>query len=194
MFGVQSRMASEELPNLTPPMCVQTIPQQDKRAPHMAQQVAKERNHFGLANGCVRMKSHVPAQPAHLRRNGDCPDHRQMPMVSGPRPQHRCLAARCPGATNQGHEKNACFIKKNQRSASSRGFFLIRGQSATIHCRIPVSSRSRARGSGFWEVNPSDLMPCPIFPAPASRLPLDLRRDCVSTISGQESLTAGIRP
>jgi hypothetical protein len=35
---------------------------------------------------------------------------------------------------------------------------LIRDQSFTIHCLMPASSRSRARGSGFWTENPSDLM------------------------------------
>lgn len=158
MFGFQSRMASEELTNQTPPMCVQTIPQQDNGSPHMPQQVTQERNYFGLPNGSVRMKAQVPAQPSHLRRDGDCPDHRQMAVVSSPRLQHRCLAARCPGAMNQGHQKNAGFIKENQRGAPSRGFFLIRGQSCMIHCRMPASSRSRARGSGFWTENPSDLI------------------------------------
>lgn len=66
----------------------------------------------------------------------------------------RSLPSRCPGATHQRCQEQSALVEEDQVSVQPPRFFLMRGQSAFAQRRMACSSRSRARRSGFWGLQP----------------------------------------
>jgi hypothetical protein len=68
--------------------------------------------------------------------------------------QQRCVAARRPGAEHGGREHEARFVYEDEVGPQPKGVFFTRGQVFRFQRAIAGSSRSRARRSGFWQLQP----------------------------------------
>lgn len=64
------------------------------------------------------------------------------------------LTLRCPRAAHRWLQHEATFVYENDTPPLLTGFFLTRGQSSLRQRPIASSSRSRARRSGFWQLQP----------------------------------------
>jgi len=76
----------------------------------------------------------------------------------------RSLPTRCPGARPGGAGAQSAFVDKDEGSALFAGFFFIAGHSTRFQRPILASSRSMARRSGRWQLNPlspSNRQTCP---------------------------------
>jgi len=63
------------------------------------------------------------------------------------------FAARRERAPSRGHEHKAGLVEENEWAPLREDFFM-RGHSLRFQRLISVSSRSRARGDGFWQLQP----------------------------------------
>lgn len=78
--------------------------------------------------------------------------------------QKRRLAPRGPGSGPCGPGAQATFVDKHDQSALATRFFFIAGHSTRFHRWMATSSRSIARRSGRWQLNPkapSTRQTCP---------------------------------
>ena len=96
----------------------------------------------------------VKPQTAELRRDGEASDDRQA-IVPIPAVLNGRLAARRPSAPHDRLKHEARFVYEEDAAAGLAGSFFIRGQSFARHVWMVASFRSRARRSGFWQVQPN---------------------------------------
>jgi len=68
--------------------------------------------------------------------------------------EHWSLPARCPGANASRAGAQPAFIDENDGSSLLAGLFFKAGQSTRCQRRMAFSSRSTARRSGVWQLNP----------------------------------------
>ena len=124
----------------------------DDGSAQVPQEMAQKLADFGLTNG-VLVQPVVHAQAVVPRTNGHAGDDRhRVPPVAVT--EDRGLAARRPRPEHGGDQKAPRFIDEDEAGAQPGSFFLIRGQARCFHRAIASSSRSRARRSGFWWLQP----------------------------------------
>ena len=130
----------------------QTIPEHDHGTAEVAQQMREKRADLDLADVVV-----VPlvVEPEALtdradRETGDDRD----PITAIPVTHQRRLAARGPGAEHGGREHEAGFVYEDEVGPQPKGVFFTPAQVWRFHRAIADSSRSRARRSGFWQLQP----------------------------------------
>lgn len=70
--------------------------------------------------------------------------------------QHRRLSAWCPGAHPVGTGAQPRLVNEDDSALLPTRFFLMLGHSTRFQCVILDSSRSMARRSGRWQLNPSE--------------------------------------
>ena len=99
------------------------------------------------------MDAKIQSQPPPHRQHGERRNDRQT-VVAIPTVLNRRLTTRRPGAAHHRLEQKTAFVDQDDAPTPSAGFFLIRGQSFSRHFRTASSSRSRARRSGFWALQP----------------------------------------
>lgn len=68
--------------------------------------------------------------------------------------QDGCLSARSPGANPGGPGTQPAFVDKDESPPLLAGLFFKAGHSTRFHLRMAFSSRSSARRSGRWQLNP----------------------------------------
>lgn len=133
-----------------PAVKAEAIPDQEHRAAQVAEQMAQEGNDFEFAEVVV-VPLVVEAEAATARADRDPGDHRD-PVVALGMAQPRRLAARRPGARHGGREHEARFIYEDEVGPQPKRPLFTRGQRVRFQCAIAASSRSRARRSGFWQL------------------------------------------
>jgi len=75
-------------------------------------------------------------------------------IAAMPVAQQRRVAARRPGAEHGGREHETGFVYEDEVGPQPNGVCFTRGQAFRFQRAIAGSSRSRARRSGFWQVQP----------------------------------------
>ena len=70
--------------------------------------------------------------------------------------QHGRLTARRPGAHTMRASAQAGLVDKDDGALFAARFFLMAGHSTRFQCSILGSSRSMARRSGRWQLNPRE--------------------------------------
>jgi len=141
-----------QLVNRRQAMQAQAIPEHDHRTPEMAQQVRKERADLGLAD-VVMVPLVVEAEVLTNGADRETGNHRD-PIAAIPMAHEWRLAARRPGAQHGGREHETGLVYKDDVGPQPNGVFFTRGQALRFQRVIACSSRSRARRSGFWQLQP----------------------------------------
>jgi hypothetical protein len=137
------------------------IPTDDQGLPPLTAKLLHEVDDFVCVNvALVNLKRRTDVTPGGRER--DRADHAQ-PIVPVPGPLHGRFAARGPGAAIHGLKLKAGFIDKNNAGATSKGFFLTRGQSCRRHCSTASGSCSRATRRGFWGEKPRSCSTRPMW-------------------------------
>jgi hypothetical protein len=123
------------------------VPDDQQLAWDVAQKVGKKLNYLGTANGAweepeIKLP---PGYPGHGRE--------QLPIEVVL--QHWSLPARRPGAAAVGPFAQSAFVDEDDGLARPAGFFLSCGQRFFFQRLIACSSRSSARPTGRWQLQPN---------------------------------------
>jgi len=126
----------------------QAIPDQDHAvAAEVPFQVAQKPDEGPRRIG-AGTRLEIEAGPAPIPAEGQRPSHRE-PLPGAARvDQDRGLAARRPGAPDDGLLRDPAFVFEDEPGAPAPGVFFTAGQRDAIHCRRAGSSRSRAWRAG----------------------------------------------
>jgi len=133
-------------------MSLAVIQQNDQMAADLMQQMTEEGRHF-FALDIVRIELAVQRTMKALRTDGDAGDGRDA-VVPIPMMQDGCLSHGAPGLTDRRDQEEARFVDKDEMGCQPGGVFFTRGQTDRFHSAMAVSSRSTARRSGFWWLQP----------------------------------------
>lgn len=129
------------------------VQQHDEVAGDLAQEVAEEGRDFAALD-IVLIEVTVQRAMIALRADGDGRDGRDA-VVRIPVAQDRGPAHRAPRLPHRGDQEEARFVGEDEVGAQPRGVFFTRGQPERFHAAMAASSRSTARRSGFWWLQPS---------------------------------------
>ena len=105
---------------------------------------------------CVRCQVKIKSCPTSFGRYGKCCNSRHFLPAAGSLVQKRSFSSGSPTPAYQWSHQQPRFIQKNKRSFQAPRVFFTRGQSCLIQRWMASSSRSWARRSGFWGVQPID--------------------------------------
>jgi len=130
----------------------QAIPEHDHGTAEVAQQMREKRADLDLADVVV-VPLVVEAEALTEGADRETGDDRD-PITAIPVTHQRRVAARGPGAEHGGREHEAGFVYEDEVGPQPNGVFFTRGQAFRFQRAIAGSSRSRARRSGFWQVQP----------------------------------------
>ncbi len=128
------------------------VEQNDQMAWYLMQQVAKERGNFFPLN-IILVKLTVQSTMEPFRADGNTGNGRDSVMAI-PVKQERSLPHRRPSLSNRGDQEEARFVDKDEMGCQPCGVFFTRGQTDRFQASIAASSRSMARRSGFWWLQP----------------------------------------
>lgn len=134
------------------PVYPEPVPDHDHRSSKMTQEVAEEGDHLGLAN-VVMVPLIIETEPTALGADGDARDDRD-PVVTLPVSQKRRLTAGGPGASDRRCQLEARLVDEDEVGPQPMRVFFTWGQRVRFQRSIAASSRSRARRSGFWQLQP----------------------------------------
>lgn len=143
-------MSSEELLQEFPliVMSGRIIQEHDEWAAELPQQLAQKDTDFFLCDVVVEKKV-VETQTAPLGTQGNSRDYGNPIPTPLAITDNGSAALGRPGADHQGRQQKAALIGKNYMGAQPRGVFFTRGQSFFFQRWMALSSRSKARPSGF---------------------------------------------
>ena len=150
---VQTGRAGEKLLHGIATVNLAIIQQNDQMAVYLMQQMAEKRRYF-FALEIVLIELAVQRTMETLRTDGDARDSRDA-VVTIPMTQDRRLSHRAPRLTDRRDQEEARFVDKDEMGCQPCGVFFTRGQTDRFHSAMAVSSRSMARRSGFWWLQPS---------------------------------------
>ena len=102
----------------------------------------------------IGVQGEVEPDPAAPRREAQSGDGGDLVVGARALEEQGRLADRGPGAPHHGRHEEAALVEKDQAGPQRAGFFLMRGHSVRSQRRMAGSSRSRARRSGFWGLQP----------------------------------------
>ena len=120
--------------------------------PYLSQELAEERYHFFALN-IVLVELAVQCTMKTFRTDGNTRDRRDA-IVTIPMKHDRCLSNGTPGLADRRNQEEARFVDKDEMGCQPRGVFFTRGQTDRFHASMAASSRSVARRSGFWWLQP----------------------------------------
>ena len=152
-FQVEAGRAAEQLLYGLAAVNPAIVQQHDEMAGDLAQQGAKEGRDL-LALDIVLVQLAVQRTSEAPGADGDARDGRDA-VVRIPVPHDRRLAHWAPRLPDRRDQEEARFVDEDDVGAQPRGVFFTRGQLARFHTAIAASSRSRARRSGVWWLQPS---------------------------------------
>lgn len=144
------------------PMRLGAVPDDDERLLQLAHKSAQKAHDPVGRDVGLGIHGKVKSYPLPVRREGQCGDHRDLPMATSLVIEDGGLATRRPGPADQRGQQEAALIDKDDVGLQSAGFFLISGQSTRTQRRMAFSSRSRARRSGFCGLHPMECRSLPI--------------------------------
>jgi len=132
----------------------QPVPDEDKGAAQMARERPEERDQPRGGDVLVGAQREVQPRAMAAGRQGQGGDDGHLVARPAPLIEDRGLATRRPTASHDRGQQQAALVDEHQRGVQAPRFFLRRGQSTFTHRWIAVSSRSRARRSGFCGLQP----------------------------------------
>jgi hypothetical protein len=150
---VQPGRAAEEFLHGFAVMNPAIVQQHDEVAGDLTQQLPEEGRDFAALD-IVLIEVTVQRAMAALRADGDTRDGRDA-VVRIPVPHDRRLAHWAPRLPDRGDQEEARFVGEDEMGAQPRGVFFTRGQPSRFQRAMAASSRSTARRSGFWGLQPS---------------------------------------
>src|SRR5271170_219536 len=110
----------------------------------MAQQMTQEIQHLSGADGAsIQAEIEIPPGDA-----GGGREHLPVEVIL----QHRRVSARRPGPHPVGPLAQPALVDEEDGAALAERFFLSWGQRTFFHCWMALSSRSRARPVGRWQL------------------------------------------
>lgn len=130
------------------------VPDHDHVTPEVAQQVTEEVTHRETVD--VRaVEAIVEAHAVPHRADRESRDDRDA-VATIPVTQHRGATPRCPGLEQHGNQLEAALVGEDDVGPQFLGVFFTSGHTSRFHRPMASSSRSRARRSGFWQLQPSE--------------------------------------
>lgn len=184
-IGMQAPVAGQQSLNGFGPVGSSPIPQQDHRAPDVAQEVPKELGHLWRSDVLVGMESHIQR---HAPPFGGHPQRRDGRDL-GPMARHRqpgSLPSRGPGADHVRDEQEPALVEKDQMGPKRSGLFLYVATRAASNTQSPprcapapaagASGNStrvppRAATCGWGDTAPQNALRSPPRPGAPSRGP-----------------------
>jgi len=134
------------------PVHPKSVPDHDHGLAEMVEELAEEGDDLDLGDVVV-VPLVIETEPSAVRADGDPRDDRD-PVVALPVPETRRLATGRPGTGDRGRQPEARFVDEDEVGAQPKRVFFTWGQRTRFHRSIAASSRSRARRSGFWQLQP----------------------------------------
>jgi len=133
----------------------QAVPDEDDAPPaEMALELPQKADQPDvLVRARLRLEVKPAAASIPAEGQGAC-DRQALPVPTG-MGQERGLAARGPGAADNGLLREAAFVFENEPRVASAGVFFSCAQRRVFHCSMAVSFRSRARRAGRWRDHPN---------------------------------------
>lgn len=132
---------------------VGAVEQHDHGAAKMTKQVAQERHDVGRVEVLVQLAAEVEPAPTPTGAEREGGKGRDT-IVLLPVAQQRRVAAWRPGAPHARRQLESRFVKEDEVGPQPSGVFFTLGQSRLFQRSIAASSRSSARRSGFWALQP----------------------------------------
>ncbi len=132
------------------------VPDDDHVTAEVTQQVAEEVAHpesIDVRAVEAIVQAHAVAQGADREPRDD-----RDAVATVAVPQHRGAPPRCPGLEQRGDQLEAALVGEDDVGPQPRGVFFTSGHASRFHRPMASSSRSRARRSGFWQLQPSECM------------------------------------
>ncbi len=136
------------------PMAGKPIPDQQDGVAEMSGEIPQEFDQPHGGDVGVGAHGKVKSHPPLERRERKSRDARDFFSRTSALIQDRGPASGSPTATDQRSQQQPAFVQEDQRRFQLPRFFLIRGQLSRTQRRMASSSRSRARRSGFWGLQP----------------------------------------
>src|ERR1700694_1723505 len=128
-------------------MTGQAVPDDQQLARQMTHQMFEELDHLRTFESAgIEPEGKIPPRYPRHRRQGF-----PVEVVL----QHRGLSPRCPGAAAMGPLAEPALVDENYDPALLFGLFFNSGQRAFFQRWMALSSRSRARPAGRWQLHPS---------------------------------------
>ena len=146
-------MAFQILAHDLGPMHAPAIPDQHQRTADARPKLAQE-SHDVVCTNVLPLSAPIHVQSPSPRRQSQSCGHRQS-IMSVPRAVDRRLALGRPGPAHHRLEHEAALVKKDDAPPLPTGVFFICRQRTRRQRSISFSSRSRARRSGFWQLQPN---------------------------------------
>lgn len=153
-LGADTRPRPEELLDRDGTVAGKKVPHEDDGASDVAQEIFQERDHLPRRDVLVRIESEEKAGPLPNRRQRDRGGHRDL-LVRAPRlVEDRRGTAGSPCFPDHGGHHQPALVEEGDVRLPPRSVFFTRGTFFSTHRAIAASSRSLARRSGFWGLNP----------------------------------------
>ena len=150
---MEPRITAKELMDRRAFVNLAVVEQGDDVSAQMAQDVfEKPADHLAVNVGVKQVA--VQSQEAARRADRNPRDGRDPVMPVDVAMDGR-LAARTPRLTHRRDQQEARFIEEENMGSQPCGVFFTRGHAVRVHRAMPSSSRSIARRSGFWWLQPS---------------------------------------
>ena len=129
------------------------VPHHDDVTAQVTQQVPEEIVDLVLRD-VLRMHTEIQSESTSVRADRQAADHRDA-IATVVVTMNRSLPDGRPSAPHGRNHHEPGFIDKDDVGTQPRGVFFTCGHRFRFHCSIFSSSRSKARRSGFWQLNPS---------------------------------------
>lgn len=149
----QARVARKQSAHKRAAVDVGAVEQHEDGAAKMTKQVAQERHDVERVEVFVQLAAEIELAVTPARAERERGDGRD-PVVLIPVTQQGRVTPWRPGAPDAGRQLEARFVEEDDVGAQPRGVFFTRGQSRFFQRSIAASSRSSARRSGFWALQP----------------------------------------
>ena len=153
--------ASAHVSNLLASVDAGVVPDDNHVATKVAKEMCEKAADF-VVTDVLGMNPEIQSHASSLRRDADSRDDGEaiMPVAVT---NNRRLTARCPGFAEGRNQKEARLVGEDDVGTQPRSVFFTLGQSFCFQRFTRSSSRSRARRSGFWWLQPSSRMRRPMW-------------------------------
>jgi len=158
---VKSREASTYLANSVALVDARVVPDENYVTTKVAKEMGEKIADF-VVTDVLGMDSKIQAHAPPFRRDADSRDDGEaiMPVAVV---NDRRLPPRRPRLAKSGNQQEARLVGEDYVGTQPRSVFFTLGQSLSFQRATRSSSRSRARRSGFWWLQPSSRMRRPIW-------------------------------
>lgn len=150
IFQVQSRVPGMEFTDGWPLVNFSVIPQDDHVVTQMAQHLTQERADLRLPD-VARVETEVEADVESSRTHGQAGNDGDLAMLVSVA-HDGGLPARGPGAAHRADQLEARLVNEDEVRAQVGSPFFMRGHCSCFQAVMRASLRSRARRSGFWQL------------------------------------------